>query len=57
MVNQTAFFLRPFRSLKTGRDVAVERIGSSTVFIGTTRRRISPQYFREMSDQLGFLRN
>ena len=54
MVNQTAFFLRLFRSLKTGRDVTVERIGSSTVFIGSTPRGIRRQHFREISDQLGF---
>ena len=49
-----AFFLGLFRSLKTGRDVTVERIGSSTVFIGSTPRGIRRQHFREMSDQLGF---
>ena len=54
MVNQTAFFLQLFRSLKTDRDVTVERIGSSTVFIGSTPRGIRRQHFREISYQLGF---
>ena len=40
--------------MKTSRDVTVERIGSSTVFIGSTPRGIRRQHFREMSDQLGF---
>ena len=48
------FFLQLFRSLKTSRDVTVERIGSSTVFIGSTPRGIRRQHFREISDQLGF---
>ena len=54
MVNQTFFFLRLFRSFKTGRDVTIERIGSSTVFIGLTPCEIRRQYFWERSDQLGF---
>ena len=40
--------------MKTDRDVTVERIGSSTVFIGSNPRGICRQHFREMSDQLGF---
>ena len=40
--------------MKTSRDVTVERIGSSTVFIGSTPRGILRQHFREISDQLGF---
>ena len=40
--------------MKTGRDITVERIGSSTVFIGSTSRGIRRQHFREKSDQLEF---
>ena len=47
-------FLQLFRSLKTDRDVTVERIGNSTVFVGSTPRGIRRQHFREMSDHLGF---
>ena len=40
--------------MKTCHDVTVERIGSSTVFIGSAPRGIRRQHFREMSAQLGF---
>ena len=43
-----------FRSTKTDNDAAMERIGNSTIFIGSTPRGIRRQHFQEMSDALGF---
>ncbi|KAJ7388196.1 DNA excision repair protein ERCC-6-like 2 [Desmophyllum pertusum] len=42
------------RSITTDDDVTMERIGNSTIFIGSTPRGIRRQHFREMSDALGF---
>ncbi|KAJ7325348.1 hypothetical protein OS493_029896 [Desmophyllum pertusum] len=42
------------RSITTDDDVTMERIGNSTIFIGSTPRGIRRQHFREMSDVLGF---
>ena len=43
-----------FRPMNSGGDATVERIRSSTVFVGSTPRGIRRQHFREMSEQLGF---
>ena len=47
-------FSTTFQVIENCRDITVERIGRSTVFVGSTPRAISQQHFREMSDQLGF---
>lgn len=43
-----------FRSNQSDKYVTIEKIGNSTVFIGSTPRGIRQQHFREMSDLLGF---